>query len=465
MRHIPNNPVTPLPRPAKRFHLSTWLPVILLPALIAILAGCSASSDGETAASSSDPLQVAPSEWRLLPQFPPREQVISRRLLGLNDLFMLDSNTAWVVGTDGAIGRTTDGGDSFALQKSGTAINLTAVSFVDSDSGWVVGTAGTVLKTADGGDSWEILQAVPGVFALESVHFQDSMNGWTVADSGGIYKTADGGATWTKLDSGTREDLLDISFLSDNSRAWAVGYDGAVVHSADGGQTWSAQNSGTESVLYSVWFASPDFGVAVGESGTVIRTTDGGATWQPLDSGQDQDLFGVFFLDESNGWAVGARNLVIRSTDGGATWTMEETTTSKMATASRGSCSPTSTTASPPAAADASGNSAPNSSVTNPRSPLTPFPQFIPANAGNQPPPAFALTPALPPVIPALPPVIPANAGIHHAVLAHPSFLRTQESTTPSLHICAYLATIPPITPNPRIPAPRLMTENSQPIN
>ena len=95
--------------------------IIVAIAISAISLGCSGSSDGETPAASTDSAQTGPSEWRLLPQFPPREQVISRRLLGLNDLFMLDGDTAWVVGTDGAIGRTTDAGETFVLQKSGTA--------------------------------------------------------------------------------------------------------------------------------------------------------------------------------------------------------------------------------------------------------------------------------------------------------------------------------------------------------
>ena len=57
-----------------------------------------------------------PIGWTILPQFPPRSQVISRRLLGLNDLIMVDENNGWVVGTDGGIGRTSDGGDTFKIR-------------------------------------------------------------------------------------------------------------------------------------------------------------------------------------------------------------------------------------------------------------------------------------------------------------------------------------------------------------
>ena len=168
--------------------------------LVVAAFGCSGESSGGESSSpgtgaASDAAPSGPVGWTLLPQFPPREQVISRRLLGVNDVQMVDANTAWVVGTDGAIGKTTDSGDSFVVQKTGTAINLTGVWFVDTSNGWAVGTAGTVLRTSDGGANWEILPSVQGVFALESVYFKDAQTGWAAADFGAIYRTSDAGAT------------------------------------------------------------------------------------------------------------------------------------------------------------------------------------------------------------------------------------------------------------------------------
>ncbi len=143
-----------------------------------------AASSPETVAEvQPTPKEAAgPLAWRILPQFPPREQVISRRLLGINDLVMLDDDTAWIVGTDGAVGRTTDGGDSWVLQKTGTAINLTGVSFVDELHGWAIGTAGTVLRTSDGGDTWEKLESIPGVLLPDGIDFLNETTGWAVTE-------------------------------------------------------------------------------------------------------------------------------------------------------------------------------------------------------------------------------------------------------------------------------------------
>ena len=187
--------VSPLATRHSPLHL-TWAMIACL--LVVAAFGCSGeSSGGESepgssgASASSEAAPSGPVGWTLLPQFPPREQVISRRLLGVNDVQMVDANTAWVVGTDGAIGKTTDGGEVFVVQKSGTAINLTGVWFVDTSSGWAVGTAGTVLRTTDGGATWEILPSVQGVFAFESVYFKDTQSGWAAADFGAIYRTSD----------------------------------------------------------------------------------------------------------------------------------------------------------------------------------------------------------------------------------------------------------------------------------
>ncbi|MCH7606692.1 MAG: hypothetical protein IH962_06015 [Chloroflexi bacterium] len=265
--------------------------------------------------------------WYILPQFPPREQVISRRLLGLNDLVMLDDNTAWIVGTDGAVGRTTNGGETFVLQATGTAINLTGVSFIDELHGWAIGTAGTVLRTSDGGDTWDKLESIPGVLLPDGIEFLNETMGWAVTEFGGIWQTTDGGDSWTKKNSGTLEDFLDIQFF-DPQTGWAVGYAGTILKTTDGGESWTAQTAGTDVALHRVSFVDANIGATVGGAGTILTTTDGGATWVSQSSGIDQDLFGVFVYDSQNMWAVGEDNTIIESKDGGVTWTKVATPTS-----------------------------------------------------------------------------------------------------------------------------------------
>src|SRR3979411_897282 len=56
----------------------------------------------------------------------------------------IDTNTASLVGALRTIVRTTDGGNSWTIQTSGTTQNLWAVSFAGVNNGTVVGEGGTI---------------------------------------------------------------------------------------------------------------------------------------------------------------------------------------------------------------------------------------------------------------------------------------------------------------------------------
>lgn len=56
----------------------------------------------------------------------------------LNDVCFIDPNTGIAVGDFGTILRTSDGGNNWILQASGTTRNLNAVSFADDSNGAIV---------------------------------------------------------------------------------------------------------------------------------------------------------------------------------------------------------------------------------------------------------------------------------------------------------------------------------------
>lgn len=60
----------------------------------------------------------------------------------------------WVVGDGGAILSSTDDGQTWQTQASGTTENLYGVHFADVQHGAIVGRRGTVLVTSDGGGTW-----------------------------------------------------------------------------------------------------------------------------------------------------------------------------------------------------------------------------------------------------------------------------------------------------------------------
>ncbi len=95
----------------------------------------------------------------------------------------VDAKTGTVVGYYGTIVRTTDGGNSWTIQTSGTTQNLWAVSFADVNNGTAVGEGGTILRTTDGGGFWAS-QASGTTVQFRGVSFTDENNGTAVGEGG-----------------------------------------------------------------------------------------------------------------------------------------------------------------------------------------------------------------------------------------------------------------------------------------
>jgi len=95
----------------------------------------------------------------------------------------------------------------------------------------VVGHGGTILHTTDGGETWK--KQVSGTTShLWQIHFADSRTGWVVGNGGTILRTIDGGKTWTKQDSGTTLNLVRSHF-ADSRTGWVVGEGGTILATRD----------------------------------------------------------------------------------------------------------------------------------------------------------------------------------------------------------------------------------------
>src|SRR4030095_8204166 len=101
----------------------------------------------------------------------------------LRGAFFVDANTGTVVGEYGTIVRTTDGGNSWTIQASGTTQTLWAVSFTNANNGTAVGEGGVILRTTDSGEHWAS-QPSGTTLQLRGVSFTDANNGAAVGESG-----------------------------------------------------------------------------------------------------------------------------------------------------------------------------------------------------------------------------------------------------------------------------------------
>ena len=285
-----------------------------------------------------------------------------------NDIWFADDHNGWMVGggwdvAGGIIGRTRDGGQTWRFE-SGAVPDVRhgfgAVQFFDSLNGCMLGGDGQIFRTIDGGENWREVRNNDG-HGFGDLHFVDRWHGWAVGR--GVVRTVDGGDHWTwavRPDGEYRYLSGEGVFFIDLSRGWMCGAS-SLMRTSDGGETWTPVEipieRGVSVHLRDVWFADEQHGWVVGENGTILATADGGATWNRQSKGvplptprppqvvQKQygldtipsdiegtppglELMAVRFLDASRGWTVGSfpwegRSVVLRTVDGGASWVEE----------------------------------------------------------------------------------------------------------------------------------------------
>ncbi len=257
--------------------------------------------------------------------------------------FLPDGQHGWTVGALdenlSIIYRTADGGSSWeTLTVSGS---LRAVFFTSPDSGWVVGTNGTILATTDGGDSWSN-QSSGTSRLLASVHFINRLEGWICGgwQSGGssylILHTTNGGVTWESQSFGSNAYSCEDIWFTDSMNGWVGGRTSTIEphihHTTDGGATWASQTvpSAAANVgICGIDFVTPEIGWAATScltaGGPILYTDDGGDNWI-VQTSSDLDYHRVDARDENNVAVVAVRILspaqvkVMVTSDGGQNW-------------------------------------------------------------------------------------------------------------------------------------------------
>ncbi|MBN1971534.1 MAG: T9SS type A sorting domain-containing protein [Candidatus Delongbacteria bacterium] len=172
-----------------------------------------------------------------------------------------------------------------------TAEDLNSVYFVDSDTGFVVGENGVIGKTIDKGDSFDPIQSTVDE-DLNDIEFYSSEIGYICGNDGIILKTTDGGNNWTRIVIGSSEDLLYISI--DNTNIWFSGKNGTVYmidQTNDQVFNRSPQNG---SDLYFVKFKD-GAGYAGGKNSNLFRSENNGLTWNLLLYDTSNALYPLYY--------------------------------------------------------------------------------------------------------------------------------------------------------------------------
>ncbi len=249
----------------------------------------------------------------------------------LNEIVFPSNDTGYVAGTNGAILRTFNGGDTWDKLEFLTSKHVEDIFFLNSRIGFVVGQDGLFAQTQDAGETWDIHTIRPqDPVQLSAVCFTSPLTGYaggrTQDLNGVIFKTTDGGITWTVTDTPT--SFLDIDFKRIVFPTPDTGYAltrGMCMKTVDAGDTWQitdpvlVESGSMFSLLEDAHFFSADTGFIVGwYNGFCGYTDNGGQMWTDQFIFHNQ-WFAVDFPTRSTGYLVGWGQLA-KTTDGGKSW-------------------------------------------------------------------------------------------------------------------------------------------------
>ena len=154
---------------------------------------------------------------------------------------IVDDNTGFAVGEFSNFLKTTDGGVTWVnrpLSEAGGK-SLFSVYAQSVDRIWVVGIDGIMLFSGDGGENWRQVE-LPVKKHLFAVKFYGK-NGYVVGKEGIYLSSSDGGNSWEQKDIGAKFYLQDIDFYEDFG--WIVGAHGWVLGTKDKGKNFQIVRS------------------------------------------------------------------------------------------------------------------------------------------------------------------------------------------------------------------------------
>jgi hypothetical protein len=280
-------------------------------------------------------------------------EVYSSGVTGVQDIFFVDKSIGYAVGLDGMIKKTSNGGQTWISQESGTTLNLTSVFFFNNSLGFATGEymtqcsgndcnkSSVFLKTINGGQNWT-KEFKPGIARFYDLWFFNQNDGvailMTMDSETFAATTNDGGDSWNYLNL----KIPTISFLNNNSIekifvkdniCYLLGDEKLIYKSADLGKNWDSIQVPID--IEKACFVTANLGF-ITDNKDVYKTMDRGDSWEKLpDTNVPINLF--HFFDQLNGFNIQYRSeyiggdfptavssIIYHTSNGGKSWDNKE---------------------------------------------------------------------------------------------------------------------------------------------
>jgi photosystem II stability/assembly factor-like uncharacterized protein/putative cell wall-binding protein len=268
----------------------------------------------------------------------------------LNAVAFSNGQDGWAVGARGTIVHTLNAGgpDTVGVapftgpqviqtrtEFSGTTADLfgVAVSRTDTRTAFAVGDNGTILRTTNGGRTWLSMDthSVTNLWGIDILTPSQAV----AVGMGGTIRLWNG-TRWLTASSPTRWDLFSVDLVS-GAIGYAGGYNAAIIKTVDGGAHWATvpNNLPADCAVHGISFTSASVGCAVtwnGADGALWRTANGGMTWTKVYTQPGVALDSVSASGTAEAFASGTHGFLLH-------WAGSSiATTSVGAGAMRGTC-------------------------------------------------------------------------------------------------------------------------------
>jgi photosystem II stability/assembly factor-like uncharacterized protein len=248
----------------------------------------------------------------------------------IRDIHFSDSLNGWAVSiniVNPPLGttflKTSDGGNNWEiLPYPEEFIFLSSVFFFDKDYGFTAGSEGAIFKTTNGGESWKRCPVDSGLFrdlSISSLVFTDSLNGFASGGNfdvvGVIWRSTDGGETWWSTGVGP-EPISDLYFI-DSQKIVGVGGDfefgTGFTWSNDNGMSWNYQSLDYLGIGSSINFRNAsEVWVALRSSRFLLYSSDSANTWIDIPVPDSTYIFDLEFADSLTGVACGYEGVIFK---------------------------------------------------------------------------------------------------------------------------------------------------------
>ncbi|RPI13757.1 MAG: T9SS C-terminal target domain-containing protein [Ignavibacteriae bacterium] len=238
----------------------------------------------------------------------------------LQSIYFINETTGWVVGANGRILFTTNGGMVWAQQVSNTTQVLLTVDFPSPLSGYAAGSNGIVVKTTNAGAGWTT-GTIPGISTINAIDFINDVTGYACGSEGKVAKTTNGGTSWVV----TTLSAFDLNTLKafDANLVIAAGTSGTIFKTTNGGNNWTQQITGSNNYISSIVFSDMNNGyfTTLGLIEEVYRTSNGGNNWLAVTSpGNTGGLSELAIVTSNIVYGAGPSGKIRITTNSGMTW-------------------------------------------------------------------------------------------------------------------------------------------------